>query len=598
MLFDPKYAQKLFHLNSTIKSLLLEAQSVAEARQFVTTYINEYFIMLRRKNYIIPPLELHMRIACLQVFRKMVSPRSEKLAGFSIISLVWKLANKRYDALPPDLSAGFFEELIHLFKGIDGTSGIYSHEKKPIFSQLSNREAAVARSAQLDRMAAESAKVMKRYPTGLDEHIIARRAENRERIQAQLGAADGQWSDYRWQLRNVIRNAEALENLIELTEDERQAINKAKAGTLPFGITPYYVSLMDKEPHRTDDHAVRAQVIPPMTYVDAMLANRGNQDEHFDFMLEHGTSPIDLITRRYPNICILKPFNTCSQICVYCQRNWEINDVLNKKALATKSAILKAVDWIKKHKYITEILVTGGDPLVMNDNRLDFILSELSNIEHIERIRIGSRTPVVLPQRITEALITVLSKYHQPGRREIVLVTHYEHPYEVTPESMEAVQKFRRAGMSVYNQAVFTIENSRRFELVALRRILRLIGIDPYYTFNTKGKKETISHRAPLARLMQEVKEEARLSPGMVRTDEPVYNVPGLGKNYIRARQHHTLLSILPNGSRVYEFHPWEKKLALVDTFVHLDVPIYDYLKQLEKRGDKIRDYNSLCTYY
>lgn len=597
-MFDPKYVQKLFSLNSTIKSLLLEAENLGEARQFIITYINEYFVTLRRKNYIIPPLELHLRIACLQVLRKMVSPRSEKLAGFSLISLLWKLANKKYDDLPENLSDGFFVELINLFKGIEGTSGIYSREKAPVFSQLSNREAAVARSAQLDRMASKSAKYIKRYPTGLDEHIIARREENRARIQAQLGAADGQWSDYRWQLRNVIRNAEALENLIELTEDERQAINKAKAGRLPFGITPYYISLMDKEPHRTDDHAVRAQVMPPISYVDAMLANRGNRDEHFDFMLEHDTSPIDLITRRYPNICILKPFNTCSQICVYCQRNWEISDVLSRNALATKSTILKAIDWIRKHKYITEILVTGGDPLVMNDNRLDFIMAELSNIEHIERIRIGSRTPVVLPQRITDDLIAVLSKYHVPGRREVVLVTHYEHPYEVTPESMEAVQKFKRAGMSVYNQAVFTIENSRRFELVALRRVLRLIGVDPYYTFNTKGKKETIDYRAPLARLMQEVKEEARLSPGMVRTDEPVYNVPGLGKNYIRARQHHSLLTILPNGSRVYEFHPWEKKLALVDTFVDVDVPIYDYLKQLEKRGEKINDYKSIWYYY
>jgi len=597
-LFNEKNIQKLFSINSTIKSLLLKAQNAAEARQFVTTYINEYFITLRKKNYTIPPLELHMRIACLQVFRIMVSPRSERLAKFSLITLLWKLAHKKLDDLPPDLSNGFFEELIHLFKGIDGACGIYSHEKAPIFAQLSNREAAIARSAQLDKMASKSAKHMKRYATGLDEHVILRREENKSRIQAQFGVSDRLWQDYKWQMRHVIRDAQSLENLIELTEGERQAINKAKAGGLPFGITPYYVSLMDKESHRTDDHAVRAQVIPPMSYVDAMLANRGDRSEQFDFMLERDTSPIDLVTRRYPNICILKPFNTCSQICVYCQRNWEISDVLSKKALASKPTIIKAIDWIRKHKYITEILVTGGDPLVMNDNRLEFILAKLSNIEHIDRIRIGSRTPVVLPQRITDDLIAVLSKYHTPGRREIVLVTHFEHPYEVTPESMEAVQKFKRAGMSVYNQAVFTIENSRRFELVALRRILRLVGVDPYYTFNTKGKKETIDYRAPLARLMQEVKEEARLSPGMVRTDEPVYNVPGLGKNYVRARQHHTLLSILPNGSRVYEFHPWEKKLALVDTFVDIDVPIYDYLKQLEKRGEKIKDYKSIWYYY
>jgi lysine 2,3-aminomutase len=177
-------------------------------------------------------------------------------------------------------------------------------------------------------------------------------------------------------------------------------------------------------------------------------------------------------------------------------------------------------------------------------------------------------------------------------------VTHFEHCYEVTPQAMEAVQKFRRRGMSVYNQAVFTVENSRRFELAALRRVLRLIGVDPYYTFNTKGKEETRNYRVPLARLQQEVKEEARLYPGLLRTDEPVYNVPRLGKNYLRAEQHHTLLTIMPDGSRVYEFHPWEKKLAMVDTYVDRDVPIYDYLQELRRRGEDPEDYRTIYYYF
>ena len=597
-LFDPKNIDILFSVNPTIKSLLRDALSVAEARQFLFTYINEYSVVLQRKSYKLQPLEWDLRRTCIQVLRKMLSPRSERLANFSLVALLWKLANERYDDLPEDLSDGFFEELIHLLKGVHGKSGIYSHEKVPPFSRLSGRKAAIKRSEQLDQMAAVGKKYIQRYATGLDEPIIERRRENRRRILAILGATEDDWDNYHWHIRHVIRDADTLGKLIDLTQEERKAITEARSGRLPFGITPYYVSLMDKEPNRKDDHAIRAQVIPPMNYVEAMLANRDNRYDQFDFMLEHDTSPIDLITRRYPNICILKPFNTCSQICVYCQRNWEIDDVLDKHALATKSNILNAIRWIEEHEHINEILVTGGDPLVMSDNRIDFILSELSKIEHIERIRIGSRTPVVLPQRITDDLVAIISKYHVPGRREIILVTHYEHPYEVTPESMNAVQKFKRSGMSVYNQAVFTVENSRRYELVALRRILRLIGVDPYYTFNTKGKKETQSYRVPLARLMQEVKEEARLTPGTVRTDEPVYNVPRLGKNYIRAQQNHSLITILPNGSRVYEFHPWEKKLALVDTFVDVDVPIYDYLKELERRGEDIRDYKTIWYYY
>ena len=234
----------------------------------------------------------------------------------------------------------------------------------------------------------------------------------------------------------------------------------------------------------------------------------------------------------------------------------------------------------------------------MSDSRVDAILSRLAEIDHVERIRIGSRTPVVVPQRITDSLMDVVARYHEPGRREMALVTHFEHPYEITPEAMQAVQRFRMRGMSVYNQAVFTVENSRRFELVTLRRMLRMIGVEPYYTFSTKGKEETKRYRVPMARLRQEIKEEARLVPGLVRTDEPVYNVPGLGKNYLRALQHHSLLTVLPDGRRVYEFHPWEKYLSLAETYIDTDVSIFDYLQELKRRGEKPEDYRTIWYYY
>ena len=192
----------------------------------------------------------------------------------------------------------------------------------------------------------------------------------------------------------------------------------------------------------------------------------------------------------------------------------------------------------------------------------------------------------------------VIVKYRIPGRRTMAMVTHFEHPYEITPEAMHAVQQFRMRGISVYNQAVFTIENSRRFELAALRRALRMIGVEPYYTFNTKGKEETKNYRVPLARLRQEIKEEARLLPGLIRTDEPVYNVPGLGKNYLRAQQHHSILSILPDGRRVYEFHPWEKNLSLADTYIDTDVSISEYLNELKIRGEDPEDYKSIWYYF
>ncbi len=164
---------------------------------------------------------------------------------------------------------------------------------------------------------------------------------------------------------------------------------------------------------------------------------------------------------------------------------------------------------------------------------------------------------------------------------------------------VEAVNRLRLRGIGVYNQLVYTFYISRRFEAAALRRQLRLIGIDPYYTFNTKGKDETIGYRVPIARLIQEQQEEARLLPGLSRTDEAVFNVPRQGKCYLRAREYRNLLSIMPNGARVYEFLSWEKKVSQhTTTFLTEDVPILDYLERLRQVGESSSDYESIWYYY
>jgi lysine 2,3-aminomutase len=180
----------------------------------------------------------------------------------------------------------------------------------------------------------------------------------------------------------------------------------------------------------------------------------------------------------------------------------------------------------------------------------------------------------------------------------VALITHIEHPYEITLETARAVDRLRRRGIGVYNQQVYTFYVSRRFESALLRMLLRRIGVDPYYTFAPKGKEETASYRVPVARMLQEQKEEARLMPGTRRTDEAVYNVPGLGKNYLRALQHRDLISILPSGSRVYEFHPWEKNVVEQDTYVGTDIPILDYLLRLQKIGEDPADYESIWYYF
>jgi len=386
---------------------------------------------------------------------------------------------------------------------------------------------------------------------------------------------------------------DTLRKLTYIEDYQCSLIDKALRGKLPFGITPHYLSLMENEPNG-NDLAIRAQVLPPEDYINHMLSNRESRNHSFDFMLESDTSPIDLITRRYPSIVILKPVLTCPQICVYCQRNWEIEQVMAPHSFATVSEINSAVDWIKNHPAIREVLITGGDPFIMSDNKLESLLQRLADIRHIDLIRIGSRVLVTLPMRITEHLAKMLGKFRELGRRDIAVMTHIEHPYEITPETALAVDRLKRQGISVYNQQVYTFYVSRRFESTSLRMTLRRIGIDPYYTFIPKGKEETNSYRVPLARILQEQKEEARLVPGLRRTDDAVFNIPGLGKNYLQARQHRDLLTVLPDGRRVYEFHPWDMNLASCETYVYKDMAILDYLNRLAEIGENPEDYDSI----
>lgn len=533
---------------------------------------------------------------CSQAMESMLQTRSDDLAGFSVAKAIYDIARGRSRR---DLSPAFYAELLHILLGVHGRGpgkALVDVHLAP--TDLSAREAAIARSSQLDLLWSEVEAKLESYTCGLEKETIHRRSRRREKILQVLEASVEDWQDWHWHVLNVVRDVEVLERLVNLTDDEKRAVTEVRRRRLPFGITPYYLSLMDDE-REGRDAAVRAQVIPSMKYVQAISELRARDSSCLDFMREEDTSPFDLITRRYPSICIFKPFNTCPQICVYCQRNWEIEDAMAKGAFAGMEAIEAALRWIEKHPSIHEVLITGGDPMALGNSTFETILQKVAAIPSIERIRIGTRTLVTMPRRITTKLAGMLGSFREPGRREVAVVTHIQHPYELTPEVMEAVGNLRAKSISVYNQLVYTFYVSRRFEAAALRRCLRLIGVDPYYTFNTKGKEETSAYRVPIARLLQEQKEEARLLPGLARTDEAVFNVPGLGKNYLRARQHRDLLSILPDGSRVYEFHPWEKNISRTSqTYVAKDVPILDYLERLEAIGESASDYSTIWYYY
>jgi lysine 2,3-aminomutase len=537
----------------------------------------------------------------IRTLKNLISPRNERIAGTSALEHIWQAAING----DSDVSDDFIAEFIHFFKALKMKADVYPSRlmegiEIPNFDQYEGRAAGRMRSDYLDRMAERMDRYLKRHNSGLDPWIAAKRDENRRRILDYLGSSKDDWEDWHWQFRNVfkdLRGLESIESLIQLETRHKEAIKLALENHVPFGVTPYYLHLMDIEPS-DQDYAVRRQVFPPLSYVQNMIAHRKDKKWAFDFMKEADTSPVDLITRRYPRVAIIKPYESCPQICVYCQRNWEISSPLMASALASREKIDAALQWFSEHEGMMDVLLTGGDPLVMDDSMIEGILSRLSEIPHIKSIRVATRTPATVPQRITPELCEAMAQYQELGRRYLCLVTHFMHPYEVTPETVAAIKRIKATGIEVYNQQVFTFANSRKFETSALRVVLKQIGVDPYYTFNMKGKTEMEEYSVPIARILQERKEEARLLPGIFRTDEPVFNVPGLGKDHLRAWQNHELIAITPEGRRMYSFLPWEKNIAQVKPYIYTDVSIYRYLERLKDRGEDPEDYRSIWYYY
>ncbi len=588
----------LWECDPEIHAILSSSETMQDARNKIFDHLNDierhfYDIYSVKPFKDMNLLEKNNAKECIRVFKNIIRTENETISNFSALRILYSIAEG--DINPDDLTEGFLLEFIFLFKGINGNSGQYAEMDVPLFLKMIGMDAAKERMKTLDEYAMNMENGMRRYKTGLDKELIKERLDNKRFILDLFDEGEEEWQDYKWQLSNIIKDIDSIKSMVRLSPDELKGLELAMKNNIPFQITPYYLSLFDRENSGMYDHAIRAQVLPGENYCLNYIQSK-NSGTDLDFMDEKSTSPVKGITRRYPQILILKPFDSCPQICVYCQRNWEITDI--KDAVFSKDTMTNALQWIKDNPHVSEVLITGGDPLTMNDVSLNWMLSEISGIEQVERIRIGTRIMVTMPQRITDDLMEIFDKYHELGTRELSIVTHFEHPTELTPDSLEANKKIKRLGINLYNQQVFTYYNSRKYESCLLRKTLKRSGIDPYYTFNTKGKDETIDYRVPIARIEQERKEEARFLPGLVRTDEAVFNVPRLGKSHLRAWQDHEVIMVLQDGKRIYRFYPWESKYALVEPYNYTDVAIYDYLKRLNDDNEDVEEYSSIWYYF
>jgi lysine 2,3-aminomutase len=590
---------RLWRVEPKLKDVLKNANHVEEARYILFDYLDR----LRRDLYNMKSdtyfshlnvIEKRNARECIRVFSNTLRTENEYLTKTSPLELLYNLAKNEKEGLEK-VSKGFLLEYLALFLGVRGKYGKHSRSHELLESK-GGRDAAIERSSQLDKYGKMMRRYFRRYRTGLDPALAKERRKLKGDILRYFDASEENWQDYQWHMKHIIKDVKTVSAIVKLDDAELKGLKLATENHIPFEITPYYLSLFNKDGRSYHDRTIRAQVMPSPRYSSNVIQN-WTTGKDMDFMGEKATSPVDGITRRYPQIIIIKPFNSCPQICVYCQRNWEVKDI-DEDVMLPREQVIETIEWTRNDKNISEVLLTGGDPLTLNNKYLDWIIGELAGIKHIERIRIGTRTPVTLPMRINDGFLKILEKYHEWGKREIAIVTHFEHATEITPDTLDAIKRIKRLGINIYNQQVFTYYNSKKFETAFLRKSLKVSGIDPYYTFNCMGKEETIDFRIPIARIEQERKEEARLLPGLVRTDEPVFNVPRLGKSHVRAWQDHEVIMILPDGRRIYRFYSWETKLTTSKDYLYTDISISDYLERLFDDGENIDDYVSIWYYF
>ncbi len=275
-----------------------------------------------------------------------------------------------------------------------------------------------------------------------------------------------EWNDWKWQVKNRITSVDQLKQVINLTPEEEEGIHECLK-TLRMAITPYYATLMDPD---DPNCPVRKQAVP--TSMELHIA----KSDMVDPLHEDTDSPAEGLTHRYPDRVLLLVTDQCSMYCRHCTRRRKAG--VTDKAMP-RDQIDKAIDYIRNTPRVRDVLISGGDGLLISDEMLEYVIKNLREIPHVEIIRIGSRTPVVMPQRITPELVNMLKKYHP-----IWLNTHFNHPKEVTPESTRACEMLADAGIPLGNQSVLLKGvNDCPFIMKKLVQDLLKIRIRPYYIY-------------------------------------------------------------------------------------------------------------------
>lgn len=592
-----------------------------------------------------------------------------EIAVSNPLRLIWLAVTHGTGGAKPD----FFIDMIMLFRQLRGDS------KEPEFSLDLVKE------------------WMERFPSGLDPRIIQVREENKQRIvrilmerisrgeiksrryffepgiteEEKLEKMQKWWDEHKFHLHFAVRSPELLNEMLDhsLDPDTLKVLKEAEQAGIPFFVNPYYLSLLHvRVPYFAvgADLAIRYYILYSRQLVEEfgriVAWEKEDQVEQgkpnaAGWILPEGHN----IHRRYPEVAILIPDTmgrACGGLCSSCQRMYDfqsghLNFSLDKLVPGEKweQKLERLMQYFETDSQLRDILITGGDGLMSSDRSLGKMLDEIGRmaqrkiernralpegdkLAELVRVRIGTRLPAYLPQRITLSLVNILKSFREKalelGVRQFLIQTHFESPMEITPESSRAIQRLIAAGWTVTNQQVFTAAASRRGHSAKLRKVLNDVGVLPYYTFTVKGYMENNAAFAPNARVVQEQLEEKVAGkieapyyntirgfpeePGMMveniealrrfanlpflATDRNVLNLPGVGKSMT-----FRMIGITRYGRRILEFDHDETrrhspiihkmgKVVIIES-----KSIHEYLNQMEDMGEDRKDYEGLFGY-
>ena len=357
-------------------------------------------------------------------------------------------------------------------------------------------------------------------------HRYGKKQRHFREISLWKDVTDEQWNDWKWQLTHTINTMEDLKHVVNLTEEETFGVEHVKE-SIPLRITPYYAMLMDPDDEKCP---VRMQAVPISS---EMQRTQWDMEDPLD---EDGDAPVLGLTHRYPDRVLFLITNQCSMYCRHCTRRRFSGQVGHA---VPKPQLDAAISYIREHTEVRDVLLSGGDGLLVNDKILEYIISNLRAIPHVEIIRIGTRAPVVFPQRITDNLLDIMRKYHP-----VWINTHFNHPDEITAEAALACERLADAGVPMGNQSVLMrgVNDCPHIMKDLLHKLVK-IRVRPYYLYQC-DLSEGIQHfRTPISRGI-EIMEQLRGHTSGYAIPTYVVDAPGGGgkipvmPNYVVSQGH------------------------------------------------------------